>query len=383
MQTNFDIAICGAGPVGQTLALLLIRRGIKKSGIVLIDAKTDREVSQDRRTIALSSGSRQILETAGAWPVKATAIRQIHISRAGHFGRSLIDAGQHQVNALGYVARYTDILAPLSEALRLQGPGLTFLRPATVSNITQTPTRAGIELENGQKLQAQIVVQAEGGLFGEQVAQTRHHDYRQSAIIATVQVSAPITARAFERFTDQGPLALLPGDDGYALVWCVAPELATQLLAMDDAQFLQKLQNAFGERLGKFTGISPRAAFALGLNAQTGAPDQRVIRIGNAAQTLHPVAGQGLNLGLRDALALAKSLSISQTPAALQDFYQARKADRNTTIGLTDTMAQIFTRPDNGSHALQAMLGAGLGLIDIVTPAKQWLATQMMFGTRE
>ena len=382
MQTSFDIAICGAGPVGQTLALLLIRRGIKKSRIVLIDAKTEQEVQQDLRTIALSCGSRQILQTAGAWPVKATAIQQIHVSRAGHFGRSLIDAAQYQVPALGYVARYTDILAPLSAALAQHGSDLLFLRPAKVSAVTQTATHADIALEDGRRLQAQIVVQAEGGLFGDQVAQTRHHDYRQSAIIATVHVSAAMAARAFERFTDYGPLALLPDGDGYALVWCVPPELATQLLALNDAQFLQKLQAAFGERLGKFTKTSPRAAFPLGLNAQTGAPDARVVRIGNAAQTLHPVAGQGLNLGLRDALQLARSLSNSVTPEALQNFYQARESDRNTTINLTDRLAQIFTRPATGSHVIQAMLGAGLGLIDIVAPAKHWLANQMMFGRR-
>jgi len=380
MNKIVDIAICGAGPVGQALTLLLLKQGVKKSGILLLDGKTEQETRTDKRTIALSQGSAQILQAAGAWPVKATAIRQIHVSRKGQFGRTLIEASEHQVPALGYVARYTDILAPLNDAIKNQGEQLTFLRPAKVSAITETESHATILLEDQRSFFAKIVVQAEGGVFSEQQAGTRHVDYQQTAIIATVTASNPIAGRAFERFTDYGPLALLPQDNGYALVWCVPPDRAATLMARSDELFLQELQTEFGDRLGKFTQSTPRAAFALGLNAQTDAPVGRTVRIGNAAQTLHPVAGQGMNLGLRDALQLAKCLGKEVSPAALQDFYQLREADRNMTIGLTDRMAQIFTT--RGTVIPQPLLGAGLGLIDLALPAKKWLASQMMFGSR-
>ena len=380
MQTEYDIAICGAGPTGQALALLLLKQGIKKSGILLIDAKSEQEAKNDQRTIALSQGSQQILQAAGAWPIKATAIQQIHVSRKGHFGRTLIDSTEHQVAALGYVARYTDIIAPLTEAIKSQGNQLAFLRPAKVSRITQSDTHASIQLEDQRNFNARIIVQAEGGIFSEQQAGTRHHDYQQTAIIATITASQAIPGRAYERFTDSGPLALLPQENGYALVWCVTPQRAAILMALSDALFLQELQSEFGHRLGKFIGATARAAFALGLNAQTDAPLGRTVRIGNAAQTLHPVAGQGLNLGLRDALQLAKCLGRQASPEALQEFYRLRQSDRDMTINLTNQMAQIFTRPNN--TVPQAALGIGLGLIDLCAPARKWLADQMMFGRR-
>ena len=380
MQTIYDIAICGAGPTGQALAQLLLKQGIKKSAILLLDARSEQDANTDQRTIALSQGSQQILQAAGAWPIKATAIGQIHVSRKGHFGRTLIDCREHQVAALGYVARYTDILAPLSAAIKNQGAELTFLRPAKVSAITQADTCVTIALEDQRSFAAQIVVQAEGGVFSDQEAATRHHDYHQTAVIGTVTTSLPIPGRAFERFTDSGPLALLPHDQGYALVWCVTPERAANLMALGETAFLQELQHEFGQRLGRFVQVSGRAAFALGLNAQTEAPIGRVVRIGNAAQTLHPVAGQGLNLGLRDALQLAKCLGKEISPDALQEFYRLRQADRAMTIRLTDQMAQIFTRPDN--VVPQSLPGAGLGLIDLCSPARKWLAGQMMFGSR-
>jgi 2-octaprenyl-6-methoxyphenol hydroxylase len=385
MQKTADIAICGAGPTGQALALFLIKKGIAKSDLVLIDAKSKEQSKADKRTIALSFGSQQLLQSIDAAPIKSTEIHQIHVSRSGHFGRTLIDRTQHQVAALGYVARYADIVTPLSDALDKQGQELTFLRPGKVIDITQTETLVQIQLDDLRSIHAQIFVQAEGGLFNEQNPQTKHHDYQQSAIITSIKASKPIAARAYERFTDQGPLALLPQEDGYAVVWCVSPDVAEHLLTLDDAAFLAALQSAFGERLGQFSQPTPRSVFALGLNAQTSAPTGRVICIGNAAQTLHPVAGQGLNLGLRDAVQLAQFLSRSISPDALQDFFRERSADRNRTIQLTDRLAQLFTKSATRSvpaHAVQSLLSGGLGLMDIFPPARHWLAEQMMFGKR-
>jgi len=383
--TEFDIAICGAGPVGQTLAALLINRGISPKRIALIDAKTSEQAAADVRSIALSYGSQQILQAANAWPVNATEIHQIHVSRRGHFGRTLIDCSEHHVPALGYVARYSSILKPLSAELAKHSSELTFLRPAKVKEIASGSqigdTHACITLEDGCIITAAIVVQAEGGVFNDQTPQSKHHDYQQTALIAHVKASTPMATRAYERFTDQGPLALLPQEDGYALVWCSRPDNAAQLMSLSDKAFLAKLQNAFGQRLGRFLSVTPRSAFALGLNAQTSAPVGRTISIGNAAQTLHPVAGQGLNLGLRDAFQLAQFLSKSIEPSSLQDFFKARLSDRNTTITLTSQMAQLFASSPDGSFR-QTLLSTGLGLIDVIKPAQNMLAQQMMFGRR-
>lgn len=384
---KFDIAICGAGPVGLTLALLLIKRGIDPARVVLIDAKTAEQAGKDQRTIALSYGSQQILQAASVTLNKATEIHQIHVSRRGHFGRTLIDRAEHHVPALGYVCRYSDIIQPLGTAL--EKVELTLLRPVKVTSITPTETHVVIQLEDQRTLEANVVVQAEGGLFNEQAPQTKNRDYQQTAIVTYVKSSRPIPHRAFERFTDQGPLALLPQDDGYALVWCVRPDQATQLMDLADDAFLAELQIAFGERVGRFTHTAQRMAFPLGLNAQTSAPVGRCISIGNAAQTLHPVAGQGLNLGLRDAFQLAQCLTqfssdaieVTTLVTALQEFFKLRQPDRTATIRLTDQLAQLFASSPDGSLK-QMCLSTGLGLIDVYMPAQQWLAEQMMFGRR-
>lgn len=371
-----DIAICGAGPVGLTLALFLIKRGIQPEQIALIDATTTEQACGDKRSIALSFGSQQLLQTISAWPINCTEIHQIHVSRRGRFGRTLIDREAQKVPALGYVARYGDIVRPLCSLLNKYAPALTVIRPATVNAITQTENSVQISLSDNQTIEAKIAVQAEG-----KSAQAKQHHYQQTALVAHVKTSNPIVARAYERFTDEGPLALLPQEDGYALVWCVRSESAAKLLALDEAQFLAELRIAFGERLGRFTAATPRASFPLTLNTDVNATIGRCVSIGNAAQTLHPVAGQGLNLGLRDAFLLAGCLAKSLDPNSLQDFFKARSVDRSATIQLTDQLAQIFTSASSDS-VKQTFLGASLGLLDVVTPVQNWLAQRMMFGLR-
>ena len=376
--SSFDLAICGAGPVGMALAALLVRRGASASGIALIDAKSIAQARRDPRTIALSYGSRQILEEAGAWPVAATAIHEIHVSRRGRFGRSLMDRAEHGVDALGYVARYGDVVAVLAAAC--EQLGVTTLRPALVIGSTEDADGVTVALEQHgvvSDIRARLLAQAEGGLFGQQLERARSRDYGQSAIISWVRADAPIAHRAYERFTDDGPLALLPQDDGYALVWCVPPARAEHLLALDDAAFLARLGEAFGGRLGRFTQATPRLAYPLGLNAQA-AGTARTVAIGNAAQTLHPVAGQGLNLGLRDAAVLARVLAQDPGPAGLARYAALRQFDRGATVRVTDTMARIFT----GSTPAQSVLGLSLGLLDIVSPARKTLAELMMYGRR-
>ena len=375
---TFDLAICGAGPVGMALAALLVQRGARAAGIALLDAKSVEQARRDPRTIALSHGSRQILEQAGAWPVAATPIHAIHVSRRGHFGRSLMDRDEHGVEALGYVARYGAVVGVLADAC--ERLGVATVRPALVTGSVEDGDGVSVQVEQDgvtRSLRASLLVQAEGGLFGQQLERAVSRDYGQSAIIAHVRASAPIAHRAYERFTDEGPLALLPQDDGYALVWCVPPTRAEQLLTLDDATFLARLGAAFGSRLGRFIHATPRLAYPLGLNAQAGGT-ARTVTIGNAAQTLHPVAGQGLNLGLRDAAVLARVLAQDSSPAALERYVAQRQADRDMTVRVTDAMARLFT----GSAPTQGLLGLSLGLLDAVSPARKGLANLMMYGRR-
>ena len=375
---HVDIAICGAGPVGITLAALLIKRGVASDRIALIDAKTIDQARLDPRAIALSYGSRQILEDVGAWPLAATAIHQIHVSRRGHFGRTLIERDDYQIPALGYVCRYGALITTLAALPALHG--IRLLRPVQVSASEEQTDGVTITLSDGRVLRSKIMVQAEGGLFGAQTNKELQRDYDQIAIVAHVQTSAPVPHRAFERFTDQGPLALLPQDDGYALVWCARPDTAAKLLALPDDLFLKALENAFGGRVGRFTRISSRNSFPLGLNAHP-ATSAHTVAIGNAAQTLHPVAGQGLNLGLRDAAVLAKLLAQEVSPLTLEKFSNSRKTDRSMTIHMTDLMAQIFASAPEGAVS-QTLLGLSLGMVDAIKPAKNMLAEQMMFGRR-
>jgi 2-octaprenyl-6-methoxyphenol hydroxylase len=378
-----DVAIVGAGPAGMALAALLAKRGLASARIALIDARSLGQALTDPRSIALSYGSRLLLEEAGAWPLAATPIHQVHISRRGRFGRSMLDRAEHDLPALGYVTRYGELVSSLSDAC--ERAGIATIRPARVSTMLEDANGVALSLDDGRELRAAIVVQAEGGgSKGQESGSLRRalqRDYQQSAVIARVAASAPIAHRAYERFTDEGPLALLPQDgaDGlqYALVWCVRAENAAGLLALGDAAFLARLGDAFGGRLGRFTRTSSRASYPLGLNAEPNATS-RTVAIGNAAQTLHPVAGQGLNLGLRDAAVLARLLSQHTTPEQLLAFEAARQADRKLTVGLTDAMARAFA----GTGPAQTLLGLSLGALDVVKPARMLLGELMMFGRR-
>jgi 2-octaprenyl-6-methoxyphenol hydroxylase len=378
---DFDLIICGGGPVGQSVAALLARRGLPGARIALVDMKAPQQAALDPRTIALSYGSRQILEELGAWDAiarQATAIEQIHVSRRGHFGRTLLDRRDYDLPALGYVARYGEVNQALAATASLGG--LSFFRPAEVVALKEDQDHVAVSLQDDRVLRATLAIQAEGGVFGEQRHKSVQRDYRQLALIAHVHADQAIPHRAFERFTDEGPLALLPQDDGYALVWCVRPATGERLLALDDGAFLAALGQAFGQRVGRFTRVSARHSYALGLNARPGQA-RRVAAIGNAAQTLHPVAGQGLNLGLRDARVLADVLARELSPEALRRFERQRGGDRDLTIRLTDAMARLFASAPQGTP-LQAALGLSLGAIDLLPPARDLLAGQMMFGRR-
>ncbi|GJG93935.1 UbiH/UbiF/VisC/COQ6 family ubiquinone biosynthesis hydroxylase [Cupriavidus pauculus] len=399
-----DIAIVGGGPVGLALASQLLRTTPWR--ITLIDAATPARAARDPRAIALSHGSRQLLEQIGAWPVPAQPIEHIHVSQRGRFGHVKLHHDDYGVPALGHVVKYGDLCLALERALaraadaapgRLERAFETRIddidqgdqrQESAIARLTGTThvDHEGLPIAYA----ARIVVQAEGGLFHQQAQRlsrgadvTRRRDYGQTAIIAHVTSTQPLRGWAWERFTDEGPLALLPHEDhgiaGYALVWCCAPEQAQRRLALSDAEFADELGQAFGTRIGRFTLVGKRHAFPLGLNAAPVTVNGRVAAVGNAAQTLHPVAGQGLNLGLRDAFALADSLRAGCTPEALQAFASRHRLDRAMTIGITDLLPRVFGV--GGPLAAHAR-GASLAALACVAPLKDALARQMMFGAR-
>ncbi|KXU90650.1 2-polyprenyl-6-methoxyphenol 4-hydroxylase [Caballeronia megalochromosomata] len=386
---DYDIAIVGAGPVGLALAGWLARRSAtSRRSIALIDARTPEAAASDPRAIALSHGSRVMLQPLG-FPGDATPIRRIHVSQRGHFGRTLIEHDEHALPELGYVVRYGSLVGVLADAVRA----------TSVDWLTDTSALAPQQDEDGVTLPLQspagertirvkVLVNAEGGLYQKSdvtaPGERRARDYGQTAIVGTVSVSDPRANVAWERFTSEGPIALLPCGGprhaDYSLVWCCTPDEASRRMQLDDDTFLSELGAAFGTRMGRFTRIASRAAFPLGLTALDVLVDRRTVAIGNAAQTLHPVAGQGLNLGLRDALALTDALSADgPRPLALARFAQRRALDRRLTIGATDTLARLFTVD---FPPLAAMRGLALTALEFLPPVKSALARQMMFGQR-
>ena len=342
-----EIAIRGAGPVGCALALLLRQGG----RTVSLDARMNDAPAW--RPLALSHASRLILERAGAWPaLRATPIETIHVSQQGAFGRTQLCAADAGVPALGYVVDYRDLLDALlvrirQENIRLEAP-------------------AG---------EAQLTVHAEGS---SDVAEIR--DYAQEAVVARISARPAAAGTAWERFTPDGPLALLPLQGAYGAVWGMRPERARELCAAPEAVFLAALAQAFGRRAGEFVAAGERGRVPLALRVRASRIGERSAYIGNAAQTLHPVAGQGLNLGLRDAWDLAQVLHGEQDPGgalALQRFAAMRRVDAAATVRVTDFLAGAFLGADRFSGLMR---GFGLTALDICLPARRFFARRMIFG---
>ncbi len=377
-----DVVIVGAGPVGAALALLLRASGLTTT---LLEARPG--AAADARTLALSFGSRMILEQAGAWndALRATPIDAIHVSHKGSFGRTLLTAADGGVPALGYVLSYSDLQRELDA--RLDEAGIPVLRGAKVEAIAFEADRAAVAVtmqDAPRTVAARLVVLADGGANVDKVPGVAivEKDYRQSALVAAVTTDTPSAGVAYERFTPLGPAALLPIGDRYSLVWTGTPEEVARLLQLGDVQFLAQLNDHFGTRAGRFTGVARRASFPLRLRYAKPRVAPRAAIIGAAAQALHPVAGQGLNLGIRDAADLAKVLSAHAGAdvgalAVLTDFADERKADARINIGFTDSLVRMFS---TDHPVLRAGRGLGLALLDIAPPARRLLARKMIFG---
>jgi 2-octaprenyl-6-methoxyphenol hydroxylase len=334
-----DVLIRGAGPVGSALALALRHSGLQ---VALLEAASPPPAF---RPIALSYASRLILERLGVWTgLNVSPIERIVVSQAGSFGRTRLDAADAGVPALGYVTDYAALLAQL--------------RAQVTTTIGESDARCTVHAEGAPQ---------------ESVGKR----YAQDAIVGLVDAEPPSTSTAFERFTPEGPLALLPLGGRYALIWSMRPERAARLVAASEAELLRELNAVAGVAIGRATKIERRAVQPLALKVRSARVEGNEVYIGNAAQTLHPVAGQGLNLGLRDAWDLARALIREVSPENLARFAAQRRLDAGATIRMTDFLAAGFA----GDNALlRAARGAALTALDIFPAPRRFFARRMIFG---
>jgi len=381
---DFDLAILGGGPVGSALALLLARLAPQPARIVLLQAETASQYGHrpelDPRVLAVNHGSRVLLESLGAWPQQAALIQTIHVSQRGRLGRTVIRHHDFAVPELGCVVRYGQLYEKLAQAVQSSGVQVLLGDGARV----REQDALGVSIEQGsRRLRAKLVIHADG-LTG--VEPTRQ--YTQYALLTRARASWPRAGWAFERFTNEGPLAVLPHPEALgeqSIVWCCSPARATALQALSPEQFSHALTEMFGSRLGTLTVQGPVACVPLAMTQRPQTIDGRCVAIGNAAQTLHPVAGQGLNLGLRDAATLAIVLrdwlvTPDEPPAvALQRYQQLRGPDRQVTVRLTDLLSRVFTtKLPVVEHA------AGLALLgmDLLPTLRAPLARHLLQGLR-
>ena len=401
-KTAWQVAVVGAGPVGLALALHAARL-LPHAQITVFDSRpADDEVAGDARTdprtLALSLGSVQFLQQLQAWPAAAAEpILQVHISQAPpslstFWGEPEVRLSAHELGLpqLGAVLGYGALVAPLQQAWE----AAVAAEPARLRMRFGTPVAAikplpdGVEVDAGIAERFDLAVVAEGGVFSQQALNPGRalvFDYAQTAWVGSVTLDGAPRGLAFERFTRHGPAALLPlprladGKARAALVWCV-PRADDPVAGLNDSQRMAVLRTIFPAEAGHLVGITPLKSFALGLNAERTLVNGRTVRIGNAAQMLHPVAGQGLNLGLRDAHELVSVLRwANDIDAALKRAEWARAADRWTMIAATDFLARSFTWKLPGAATAR---GIGLAALQALPPVKGWLARRMMFGSR-
>ncbi|MBL8510231.1 MAG: FAD-dependent monooxygenase [Betaproteobacteria bacterium] len=373
-----DLIIIGAGPVGATFALLAQQRGLK---VVLLEARDS--PSRETRNLALSHGSREILEEAGAWSaaLNATEIHHIHTSQRGGFGRTHISRDDGSVPALGYVTVYADLQAALDTALTNRQLPLT--RGAIVTAMDSSAETATVHYQHAgaaHSVTARAVILADGGANLDKVPaiQTHEKDYRQTALLGHIISDTPHHHTAWERFTPEGPAALLPHGPGgeYSLVWVSDPDRIAELSALDEAAFCKAFQTHFGQRAGRFLSVGSRRSFPLKLRTVETPVAGRAVVIGNAAQALHPVAGQGFNLGLRDAATLTDCAS-QDLAGGLATYATLRRRDVRASVGFTDFLVDAFS---NDHRLLRIPRGLGLLAVDVLPFARRALARRMLFG---
>ena len=380
-----DIAIAGGGMVGLSLAVALGELPVDVVVIEPVTAEENDQPSFDARATALSAGSRRVLEGIGVWPLvsrQATPIRRIHVSERGAFGTASLSAAEQGLEALGHTIEN----CLLGTALRDRAARLHRLRQchAGVRGVETGMHAVQIETDAGDCFGARLLVAADGARSVVRRAlgiESRILDYGQHAIVAHVETSRFHEYTAWERFTPSGPLAVLPIAEGRAaVVWTLAPGEASRVLAMPDEDFVAELQHAFGMRLGRFTRVGRRQSYPLALTTAERLVAPRSVVLGNAAQSLHPVAGQGFNLALRDVAVLAELLAgnSGQDPGSrelLDRYAQWRAPDRKAVVRFTDSLVRGFGLPLATVRGLRA---ASLVLFDLLPPVKREFARRTM-----
>jgi len=385
----YDLAIVGGGLVGASLALSLAPLGLRIALLEAVEPQGgDQHPSFDERTTALANGTVRAFRTLGVWndmAREAAPIRKIHVSDQGRFGTARVDAAEQGLEALGYVVPNRAIGAALWHAL--EGAAVVdVIAPARVTGSElegDTRTVHYVVDDGAHSLTARLVVAADGvrSLVREQSGiDAEHLDYGQTAITAVLVAQRFHDYVAYERFTEAGPIAILPLTDGRCgMVWTARPAEVERLLALPDADFLTEFQCAFGFRLGRFLRIGQRASYPLVLSRAERHVAPRLAVVGNAAQGLHPIAGQGFNLGLRDAMSLAEVIADRRlegitdpgTAELLQDYADWRESDRRRIVAFTDGLVRLFSAP---LGALRTLRSLGILAFDVLPPAKSALA---------
>lgn len=382
-----SIIIVGGGMAGATLALAISHLTQGKLPVHLIEAQMPEMKAHpgfDARAIALAQGTCEQLTRLGVWPAIAdcaTAIHSVHVSDRGHAGFTTLNAADYHIPALGHVVELHDIGLRLFALLK-KAPSVTLHCPQRVSTFQRDINNVSVTLTDGTRLEGQLLVAADGSrssLAAGCGIVWQKHDYQQIAVIANVTTSLPHGGRAFERFTDQGPLAMLPMSDGRcSLVWCHHAALRQQVEGWSEAEFCQQLQRVFGWRLGRITHVGARHHYPLALSVAAQTVSHRLALVGNAAQTLHPIAGQGFNLALRDVMSLAENLAAAVAKnqdagsyPVLAAYQQQRARDKAMTIGMTDGLVTLFA-----NHWLPLVVGRNISLaaMEYFTPARDILA---------
>lgn len=385
LPAHVDIAIVGGGPVGALVALRLAEAG---HDVLVLEAR--RDVGQDARALALSYASREALSRVGLWDearLAPTAIEKVHVSQAGTLGRAELSAAEIGLPALGYVIGYAALAGLALERLQAGSARVSLGTPVTGIRQLARYTELNVDTEAGpRQLTCRLAILADGGKLVDTlpgITQTVK-PYDQHAIIATVTPAAPHRQIAYERFADDGPLALLPRGDDFTLVWTQSPADAAARLALSDHDFIAEVGQRFAGRVAGFTQVGPRVSFPLALKTVNSVANRRVVLIGNAAQTLHPVAGQGLNLGLRDATVLADVLA--GTPrheigeaATLARYGRLRRRDAGLVTAFTDSLITLFDRP---GPLFKHGRSLGLLALDQAAPLRRGFAEHMVYGAR-
>jgi 2-octaprenyl-6-methoxyphenol hydroxylase len=383
-RLDFDLAIAGGGLVGASLALALAPIGLRIALVEAVAPGVGGHPSYDERTTALANGTVRTFQGLGVWrhmQREATPIRHIHVSEQGRFGVARIDAAEQGLESLGYVLPNRVIGAALWEGLRT-APGVEIIAPASVASTALDDGHRSLRVEcAGQpvELQARLVVAADGArsVVRDQagIASVRW-DYGQTAIVTTMTAQRFHDHVAYERFTPDGPIAVLPLADGRCgVVWTRRPEEAARLVALSDDEFLAEFQAAFGFRLGRMLKVGARNTYELAMTRSERHAGPRLAIVGAAAQGLHPIAGQGFNIGLRDAACLAEVIADARAAgcadagdAALLSAYAAwREQDQRRIVAFTDGLVRLFGTP---LGVLRGLRSVGLLAFDVFPPAK-------------